>query len=669
MLYNITSEFAASGDKVRKLTDFVTMVSSLESNQLRTIRSFGFAMSIFLRKMRKELCALEFEIVNKDKPVTILQLKRDLGPLLSNIDLVFETYSSCITVMENGDMPANDSVLLIIDSLFETVCRLDAFGNSAAPQVCVMLPILLETMRPFLNDLASWVTHGKLPRVGSREFFVCEDEEASKDDSEAWKHRFRIRHRFDDDKKLAVPQFLLEMADKILLTGKSCGILEQAVSNATEQESSDFEEEFLEALLNGLGISWKRDNKDKEVEFEDTTLVAKKFTISTSNNHQLLEENFEVVFLKNFAMFERFDNFSCKSNSIQDMIDNEVATLIERATSRPPLRQVFKSTLHCLINTRYTQTSRALLELLTVRFRFDDHFNTMKSFFLMEAGDVLNEFYSEIFAKIRAGDYWQSTSYLTSLLHDALMLRFPHLVNKLTVGIRTESRAVPASVASSVQSVDVIYLKYAMKWPLTIIFDSKSEEKYNDVFSFLLQVKRALWSLEQLRIKDLGREILEYNTQSITQNKLQQQQPIAILRQKLYILRLRLLHFIQSFHTYIMTRILHSSGLEFKAKLAAAKDFEEILTLHQEFLENVYDRCLLSPKVGFAKEAITRILNLSLNFQRKWDLGLGVIKEDEVETIGKEFDKCSHFIQSFLNNLIKRGSFPHLELLSLSLKI
>ena len=603
--------------------------------------------------------------------MTLIELKQELETLLSNIDLVFNVYTGCITVLHTNDIPSNDASLHIINTIFYTVCRLDGFGSTAAPQVSIMVPILLETLRPFLSDLACWITIGKLPPIGIDEFFIYEDENAGKDDSEAWKHRFRIRSWWSDDTKLAVPQFLKDMTDKILLTGKSCGILEQAAANVNNQASSSFEEEFFEKLFNGLGISWKKDVA-QQVEEPTVTLISSDFIYAESKSHHLLMENYMVIFQKNFEMFYKSQNFlKDKSCTIHDMIEKEEAALSGNAPCRSPFARIFNSSLHSIINARYMQASNELLHLLTVRFRFDDHFNMVKNFFLMEAGDVLHEFYSEIFAKIRAKEYWQSTSYLTSVFQDALQVRFPHLVNKITVGIRTESLTIRNS--SNIQSVDVIYLEYAMKWPLTIIFDSKAEETYNAVFSFLLQVKRALWSLERLRIKDLLLENPSSGDQERSEfsslNRLKQSQSIDTLRQKFYILRMKLLHFVQSFHTYIMTRILHSSGLEFKVKLNEAKDFEEILTFHQEFLEKVYDRCLLSPKVGFAKEAITRILNLSLNFQRQWDSGLSNAKQDDLKAIESEFGRCSHFIQSFLGNLIKRGSFPHLELLSMLLKM
>lgn len=678
-LHNILLALASTGNKIQELKAFVADSSDMLAPNIKTVRSFGYAINCFLKSTRMKLSEVELEIVKEDKVHTFLTLKKVTDPILANVDLIFDLYRSCIVEIKGVEISPNDKVVHIIDTIYKTLCRLDALGACALAQFSAILPIFLETIRPFLADLGLWLSSGRLPIVGSGEFFICEDGQITGEDSEAWRNRFRVRNSVDGigNGKLAAPVFLEAVVDRILLTGKSCGILEQAVVHDFKKSSTSvFEDQFYQNFLEAIGIPWKSENT--EVSKSIHTVVTKETLVMKEGFNQLLSENYLIVFQRRL---EKFNNVSSPESSFKNFQD----VFLENATGssqeppcRMPLKLTFESSLHKLINSRYEEASNALLHLLKDRFKFEKHLAIVKNFFLMEAGDVLNVFYSEVFSKLRANDFWQSMSYLTGILNESLILRFPQLINKLTVGIKAppESRKI-AKNASNVQSIDVIFLHYEMQWPLTVIFDSKAEQTYNAVFAFLLQVKRALWSLEQLRINDLlpgAKPNQERFSDAESEASYSGNEPIreaknpAKLRQRLYILRVRLMHFVQSFHVYIMTRILHTSGLEFKMQLEEAKDFEEILTLHQDFLEKVYDRCLLSPKVGFAKEAITRILNLSLSFQKQWDFGLERIKEDEIDAIEKEFDRCGHFIQSFLNNLIKRGSFPHLELLALSLR-
>ena len=44
-------------------------------------------------------------------------------------------------------------------------------------------------------------------------------------------------------------------------------------------------------------------------------------------------------------------------------------------------------------------------------------------------------------------------------------------------------------------------------------------------------------------------------------------------------------------------QILHSTGLEFHEKLEEAEDLDEIIKLHQDYTNIIFDRCLLNKKV------------------------------------------------------------------------
>lgn len=86
----------------------------------------------------------------------------------------------------------------------------------------------------------------------------------------------------------------------------------------------------------------------------------------------------------------------------------------------------------------------------------------------------------------------------------------------------------------------------------------------------------------------------------------------------LYLLRSRLLHFVNCISTYLMTRVgvcvcvreslavttptfshqvLHGVGTELKENITMATDLEEILRLHSAFLSTIFDHCFLNKKV------------------------------------------------------------------------
>lgn len=61
--------------------------------------------------------------------------------------------------------------------------------------------------------------------------------------------------------------------------------------------------------------------------------------------------------------------------------------------------------------------------------------------------------------------------------------------------------------------------------------------------------------------------------------------------------RERCVKVIQTFPT--QSQILHSTSLEFHQKLEDAEDLDEMIKLHQDYTNIIFDRCLLNKKVGY----------------------------------------------------------------------
>ena len=76
----------------------------------------------------------------------------------------------------------------------------------------------------------------------------------------------------------------------------------------------------------------------------------------------------------------------------------------------------------------------------------------------------------------------------------------------------------------------------------------------------------------------------------------------------------------------ISFQILHATELEFLEDLNSAKDLDQIIAIHNNFVATIYERCLLHHKVSLLKEAIMKVLNMTLTFQQWWDQGVASMK-------------------------------------------
>ena len=98
-----------------------------------------------------------------------------------------------------------------------------------------------------------------------------------------------------------------------------------------------------------------------------------------------------------------------------------------------------------------------------------------------------------------------------------------------------------SSVSSSVPLPHSLFLHYAPPWPLDVLLTSRTLATYNQVFQLLLHLRWAQWNLEGVAIRLAAVTAMERGVA----NKLH----------LLYLLRSRLLHFVNSFSSYLMTRV------------------------------------------------------------------------------------------------------------------
>ncbi|XP_020624947.1 gamma-tubulin complex component 5-like [Orbicella faveolata] len=303
-----------------------------------------------------------------------------------------------------------------------------------------------------------------------------------------------------------------------------------------------------------------------------------------------------------------------------------------------------------------------------------DHLAAMRNFFLLEAGDAMHQFYVEIFNKARQREVWQDISFLNSLIQEALQPRFPEAVERLVVSLSTSGATSRSQLG---QSLHGMALDYRAPWPVNIVIDSSCQKLYNLVFLFLLKLKQAKWSLDELRFSDLKGDRRQTKSDASdedeTESETESSDPVSTsppdqeLLHKMFVFRFKLMQFINSIHNHFMTRILHSTVLEFQEALDQAKDLDDLIKAHSSYVQKLYDRCLLSQKVGYLREVILKVLNLVLMFQTYWDNGAQHINEEKFKKIDEEFTKCNTFLVSCLENITKRGAFPHLESLAFAL--
>ncbi|XP_057309578.1 gamma-tubulin complex component 5-like [Hydractinia symbiolongicarpus] len=663
--------FTSIGNKVVELKKFSFNVTQNENEMSKTFRAFGYVLGRYLSERKAEMAKLEQSLIEQDEIITLVVLKDKLLEDSAKVNCVYQLYTDAVLKGHVLYSTVTERVVYFLDIFFDMLCAYDSLGDAGLDKVLIILPMFLDVCQPYLYDLEQWMIMGRLPNSSDEEFMIYRAQVIEQGEANYWENTYRIKETID--KVALLPKFIKDVQKQVLLAGKSLGLLEEFGKFATSVLSiKSLHVEFKDNLKKILQESNNRFLKGKDFTVTEDVVDFGNVLIEDPTMDPLIRENFNMMFLNNYRKLKK------QNDIIKNDSQSEYAAwlqLLKDGSCRPPIKLLIEQSLFPAIFNRYDKACAVLLELFKKEWDLFKHLEVMENFFLMEAGGTMHTFYSEIFQKGKRKEFWQDMPYLNIVMQDSLQINYPHLMGSLTVTIETPDYNNNANL------FDCISLHYKAPWPVTIILDNETEQKYNQIFKFLMKIKRAIWALEQLRFHDLTSSV-PLNESSDLNSSSDEDEPIRRakkndqllsanqqkLKNRMLILRMKMMHVIRNFHFYLMTRIQNATCAEFKSKVIEAKDLDEIMELHRKFLHNLKQRCFLHEKIGRSREAIFRVLSLVFDFELLWLSSVHRIDMSRINTIEKDFNRCTSFLHSFFSSLAKRGSYPHFEFLAQSLK-
>ncbi|CAJ0961810.1 unnamed protein product [Ranitomeya imitator] len=404
-------------------------------------------------------------------------------------------------------------------------------------------------------------------------------------------------------------------------------------------------------------ITEQQVNKQSLIKMQ--SIVAKHLELNDVHD-PLLAINFARLYLE---QSDFLDTFTCEDISVDRSSESVTCQSFELT---------LRSCLYPHIDKQYLECCGNLMQTLKEDYKLVEYLQSMRNFFLLEAGDTMYDFYTSIFDKIREKEQWQNVVFLNVQLQEAVSQRYPEDSTRLSIffeNVDLAKKKLP------VHTLDGLVLSYKVPWPVDIVISSECQKIYNQIFLLLLLIKWAKYSLDVLQFNALAsmaeKESPKNESRSVQQHLLgylvTQTESKEQQIHRMFLLRVKLMHFVNSLHNYMMTRILHSTGLEFQHQVEEAKDLDQLIKIHYRYLSTIHDRCLLREKVSSVKEAIMKVMNVVLMFADRWHAGFGAWKAESILKMESDFTNCHKFLVKVLNKAVCRGSFPHLESLALSL--
>ncbi|XP_072651276.1 gamma-tubulin complex component 5 isoform X5 [Canis lupus baileyi] len=690
-LRSVLEQIAAYGQVVFRLQEFIDEVMGHSSEGMlpgngslpkklteapfRTYQAFMWALYKYFISFKKELTDIEKYIINNDTTITLAIVVDKLSPRLAQLKVLHKVFSTGV-----AEVPPDTRNVVrashLLNTLYKAILEYDNVGEASEQTVSLLFSLWVETVRPYLQIVDEWIVHGHLCD-GAREFIIqsvsekTENEEKMSDNASASSGS----DQGPSSRQHTMVSFLKPVLKQIIMAGKSMQLLKnlQCVESTTCQDTARGNAErkslytlFLESVQSRL-----RHGEDSTTQVFTEQQATKENLIkmqSIAERHLELDDVHDPLLAINFArLYLEQSDFHEKFAGGDICVDR---------SSESVTCQTFELTLRsCLyphIDKQYLECCGNLMRTLKKDYRLVEYLQAMRNFFLMEGGDTMYDFYTSIFDKIREKETWQNVSFLNVQLQEAVGQRYPEDSLRLSISyenVDTTKKKLPVHI------LDGLTLSYKIPWPVDIVISLECQKIYNQVFLLLLQIKWAKYSLDVLLFGELastaGKPQLREGLlceQDTTARFAPQKEPVRQQIHRMFLLRVKLMHFVNSLHNYIMTRILHSTGLEFQHQVEEAKDLDQLIKIHYRYLSTIHDRCLLREKVSFVKEAIMKVLNLALMFADGWQAGLGTWQMESIEKMESDFKNCHMFLVTILNKAVCRGSFPHCAGICYSLK-
>ncbi|XP_072651289.1 gamma-tubulin complex component 5 isoform X7 [Canis lupus baileyi] len=709
-LRSVLEQIAAYGQVVFRLQEFIDEVMGHSSEGMlpgngslpkklteapfRTYQAFMWALYKYFISFKKELTDIEKYIINNDTTITLAIVVDKLSPRLAQLKVLHKVFSTGV-----AEVPPDTRNVVrashLLNTLYKAILEYDNVGEASEQTVSLLFSLWVETVRPYLQIVDEWIVHGHLCD-GAREFIIQRNKNVPVNHRDFWYATYTlysVSEKTENEEKMSdnasassgsdqgpssrqhtMVSFLKPVLKQIIMAGKSMQLLKnlQCVESTTCQDTARGNAErkslytlFLESVQSRL-----RHGEDSTTQVFTEQQATKENLIkmqSIAERHLELDDVHDPLLAINFArLYLEQSDFHEKFAGGDICVDR---------SSESVTCQTFELTLRsCLyphIDKQYLECCGNLMRTLKKDYRLVEYLQAMRNFFLMEGGDTMYDFYTSIFDKIREKETWQNVSFLNVQLQEAVGQRYPEDSLRLSISyenVDTTKKKLPVHI------LDGLTLSYKIPWPVDIVISLECQKIYNQVFLLLLQIKWAKYSLDVLLFGELastaGKPQLREGLlceQDTTARFAPQKEPVRQQIHRMFLLRVKLMHFVNSLHNYIMTRILHSTGLEFQHQVEEAKDLDQLIKIHYRYLSTIHDRCLLREKVSFVKEAIMKVLNLALMFADGWQAGLGTWQMESIEKMESDFKNCHMFLVTILNKAVCRGSFPHLESLALSL--
>ncbi|KAF9026550.1 hypothetical protein BDZ89DRAFT_1134734 [Hymenopellis radicata] len=218
--------------------------------------------------------------------------------------------------------------------------------------------------------------------------------------------------------------------------------------------------------------------------------------------------------------------------------------------------------------------------------------STIQDLYLMRKGDAMSHFCDVLFAKMDSQQHWSDFHFLnttfTDVVESSVNIGAGEWVQLSLVRLSYRG-SKDKSVGRTVRGLEGLLVEYAVPFPLIYIFTPKILHIYGELFTFLLQIKRAKVVLERI-----------LSTHALLD--------------------------------FLTTYVIHVQVFKFHEALQKATSLDQMMQVHEEHLQRLQSLCLLQSDTAALHRSILSILDMALQFSNMFVAFAGDTTTHDIST-------------------------------------
>ncbi|KAL9985958.1 hypothetical protein ACROYT_G000009 [Oculina patagonica] len=292
------------------------------------------------------------------------------------------------------------------------------------------------------------------------------------------------------------------------------------------------------------------------------------------------------------------------------------------------------------------------------------HLQILKDFFLLGRGELFSAFieHARGLLKLPPSDntsHDANAAFLQVLSKflpddDEAASMFTVVIDKEITQHEKKKKTNTADQSSAlVSGWDCVKLQYDVQWPLHILFQPAVLEKYNNLFRFLLKVKRTQLDLQQVWAAYMGTKHL--STAQLSNMT------------KIWLSRMHMAFLVDNLQYYLQVDVLEAQYSQLLEKINSTRDFESIRLAHDHFITTLMAQSFLLMKP--VSHCLDEILNLCQSFSslllQTGSTSLTQRELTQIENITKTYERQTILLFQILSSVRSHQASPHLAQLLL----